>query len=39
LLQDDAREDVHIENIDEHYEDLESLNNLDVVNTMRCNKR
>jgi len=36
LLQDDTREDVYIENIDEHYEDIESLNNLDVINIMRC---
>jgi len=26
LLQDDAREDVYIVNIDAHYEDMESLN-------------
>jgi len=38
LLQDDAREDVYIENIDEHYEDIESLNKLDVIHTLRCQK-
>jgi len=38
LLQDDAKEDIYIENIDEHYKDIESLNNLDIINTMRCNK-
>jgi len=31
LLQEDAREDVYIENIDVHYEDMESLNKLDIV--------
>jgi len=38
LLQDDAREDVYIENIDEHYEDVESLNKLDITHTLRCQK-
>jgi len=38
LLQDDAKEDIYIENINEHYKDIESLNNLDVINTMPCNK-
>jgi len=37
LLQDDAREDVYIENIDAHYEDMESLK-LDVMHTLRCQK-
>jgi len=36
LLLDDAREDVYIENIDAHYEDIESLNKLDI--TLRCQK-
>jgi len=38
LLQDDAREDVYIENIDAHYEDMESLNKLDITHTLRCQK-
>jgi len=43
LLQNDAREDyiemtlyVYIENIDAHYEDIESLNKFDVTHTLRC---
>jgi len=38
LLQDNAREDVYIENIDEYYEDMESLNKLNVTHTLRCQK-
>jgi len=38
LLQDDAKDDIIIETLDADYEDIESLNNLDVINTMRCNK-
>jgi len=38
VLQDDAREDVYIENIDAHYEDIEFLNKLDVTHTLRCQK-
>ena len=38
LLLDDAREDVYIENIDTHYEDIESLNKLDITHTLRCQK-
>jgi len=38
LLPDDARKDVYIENIDTHYEDMESLNKLDVTHTLRCQK-
>jgi len=38
LLQDDAREDVYIENIDAHYKDMKSLNKLDVTHTLRCQK-
>jgi len=38
LLQDDAREDVYIENIDAHYEDIESLNKLNITHTSRCQK-
>jgi len=38
LLQDDAREGVYIENIDEHYEDMESVNKLDITHTLRCQK-
>jgi len=32
------RGDNIIETLNAHYKDIESLNNLDVVNTMRCNK-
>jgi len=38
LLQDDAREDVYIENIDAYYEDIEFLNKLDITHTLRCQK-
>ena len=38
LLPDDAREDVYIESIDVHYEDIRSLNKLDVTHTLRCQK-
>jgi len=38
LFQDNAREDVYIENIDAHYEDMESLNKLDITHTLRCQK-
>jgi len=33
-----ARDDIIIETLNTDYEDVESLNNLDVINTMRCNK-
>ncbi|KYN19362.1 hypothetical protein ALC57_08307 [Trachymyrmex cornetzi] len=36
LLLDDERERVYIETLDAVYEDMESLINLDVANTMRC---
>jgi len=36
LLLDDAREDIYIENIEAHYEDIESLNKLDITHTLRC---
>jgi len=36
LLLDEARQDV--ENIEAHYEDIESLNKLDVTHTLRCQK-
>jgi len=38
LLREDAREDVYVENIDAHYEDMESLNKLDITHTLRCQK-
>jgi len=37
-LQEDAREDVYIENIDAHYEDMESLNKLNITHTRCVNK-
>jgi len=37
LLLDEARR-VYVENIEAHYEDIESLNKLDVMNTFRCQK-
>jgi len=36
MLESDPRD--NIETLDADYEDIESLNNLDVINTMRCNK-
>ena len=36
LLLDDERERVYIDTLDAVYEDIESLTNLDVTNTMRC---
>jgi len=38
LLLDEARQDVYVENIKVHYEDIESLNKLDVTHTFRCQK-
>jgi len=38
LLLDEAREDVYVENIKAHYEDIESLNKLEVTHTLRCQK-
>jgi len=38
MLESNARNDIIIETLDADYEDVESLNNLDVINTMRCNK-
>ncbi|XP_029665086.1 uncharacterized protein LOC115236641 [Formica exsecta] len=38
ILDDDARNDVIIETLDADYEDITSLNKLDVTNTMRCEK-
>jgi len=38
MLERNARDDIIIETLDADYEDIESLNNLDVINTMRCNK-
>jgi len=37
LLCDEARR-VYVENIEAHYEDIESLNKLDVTHTFRCQK-
>ena len=36
LLLDNERECIYIETLDAVYEDMESLTNLDVANTMRC---
>jgi len=38
ILESDARDDTIIETLDADYKDIESLNNLDVINTMRCGK-
>ena len=38
LLENYARKNLNIETLDADYEDIESLNNLDVTNTMRCEK-
>jgi len=38
LLLDEARRAVYVENIEAHYEDIESLNMLDVTLTFRCQK-
>jgi len=38
LLLDDARRAVYVENIEAHYEDIESLNKLNVTHTLRCQK-
>jgi hypothetical protein len=38
LLENYARKNLTIETLDADYEDVESLNNLDVTNTMRCGK-
>jgi len=37
MFESDARDDIIIETLDADYEDIEPLNNLDVINTMRCN--
>jgi len=37
LLLDEARR-VYVENIEAHYEDIKSLNNLDITHTLRCQK-
>jgi len=34
ILESDARDDIIIETLDAGYEEIESLNNLDVINTM-----
>ena len=38
ILGDDARNSVNIETLDADYEDIASLNKLDVMNTIRCEK-
>jgi len=38
LLLTEARDDVYVENIKAHYENIESLNKLDVTHTLRCQK-
>jgi len=38
MLESDARDDVIIKILGADYEDIKSLNNLDVINTMRCDK-
>jgi len=38
MLESDARNDIIIKTLDADYEDIESLNNPDVINTMQCNK-
>jgi len=38
LLLEDARRAVYVENIVAHYEDIESLNKLDVTHILRCQK-
>jgi len=38
LLLDEARRAVYVENIEAHYEDIESLNKLDVIHTLHCQK-
>jgi len=37
MFESDARDDIIIETLDAE-ENIEALNNLDVINTMRCNK-
>jgi len=34
----EARDDVYVENIETHYETIESVNMLDVTHTLRCQK-
>jgi len=38
MLESDAQDDTIIETLDADYEDIESLNNLDIINTIRCEK-
>jgi len=38
LLLDEARQEVYVENIEAHYEDIESLNKLNVTHTLCCQK-
>jgi len=38
LLLDEARQEIHVENIEARYDDIESLNKLDVTHTFRCQK-
>jgi len=37
-LLNEAREDIYVENIEAHYNDIESLNKLNVMHTFRCQK-
>jgi len=34
----ETRQEVYVKNIEAHYEDIESLNKLDVIHTLRCQK-
>ncbi|XP_036143157.1 uncharacterized protein LOC118645667 [Monomorium pharaonis] len=36
LLLDDTKEDIYVENIEAHYDDIRSLNEMDVTHTLRC---
>jgi len=38
MLESDARDDIIIETLDADYKNIESLNNQDVINILRCNK-
>lgn len=38
LLEEDARDEAYIENIDIHYEEIDALNKLDIANTLCCGK-
>jgi len=38
LLLAEARDDVYVENIETHYENIESQNKLEITHTLRCQK-